>query len=266
MTYEGHSFERIIFAEARKVSKNIFCVGYQHAIIFKLQYAITKSLKKIYNPDLILTSGNMGKNKLLKSKNLEKIPIKVLGSDRFFKQISSKNFQVKNDIKKNNYCLVMPEGLISECILLFNFSLEAAIKLPSINFIWRLHPGINFNNQIKNKLKFKNLPKNIIISKQSLEKDFKKCNWTLYRGTSTIMQAVIYGLKPIYLSIPNEINIDPLYGLNKWHTKISEPKKLNQIIQNQDKFKWSRKNWFLAINYCKNHFTKFNIKILLNLL
>ena len=35
---EGINSERIIFAKAREVCKNITCIGYQHAIIFKLQH------------------------------------------------------------------------------------------------------------------------------------------------------------------------------------------------------------------------------------
>ena len=36
-TYEGHAWERIVFNEAHAANKNIKCIGYQHAAIFKNQ-------------------------------------------------------------------------------------------------------------------------------------------------------------------------------------------------------------------------------------
>jgi len=257
ITHEGHSYERLIFFEAKKFNKNIICIGYQHAIIFKFQHAICRNLKNKFNPDIILTSGKNGFNKLKKSKKLSNISIKLLGSNKKIKKIK------KNTI--SNKCLIIPEGILEECFLLFEFSIKCALKCPEVKFIWRLHPGIKFS-YLRKKINFNKLPKNIIISNNELSYDLKKCTWALYRGTTTIIEGIYNNLRPIYLEMPNEINIDPLNDLNVWHEKITNTDKFSAIIKNKNSNKWSQKNWIKALKYCNNFFNPLNIDVLLKTL
>ena len=259
ITHEGHSFERIIFSYAREANKEIKCIGYQHANVFRLQHAICRNLKFQYNPDAVFTSGINGKSKLKKSKKLNKIFIEMIGSNRSFNRNYIKYKKNKNITSQKQTCLVIPEGLLSECFILFDFSLNCAKLFPNIKFIWRLHPGIDFDIHIKNKYHNK-LPRNIIISKQTLEKDFSSSNWALYRGTTTIIQALISGIKPIYLKIPFEINIDPLHKLKNWHAVTSDANDFGNIINNFNlSKKWKYKNWNIAKKYCCNFYEPLNI-------
>ncbi len=257
ITHEGHSYERLIFYEAKKLNKNIICIGYQHAIIFKFQHAICRNLKNGFNPDIIMTSGKNGFNRLKKSKKLSNINIKLLGSNKKIKKIRKSNI--------NNKCLVLPEGILEECFLLFEFSITYALKNPEIVFIWRLHPGIKFSN-LKKRINFNKLPKNILISKKELTYDLQKCSWALYRGTTTIIEAIYNNLRPIYLEISDEINIDPLNDLNVWHEKIKTVDKFDIIFKNKNSKQWSQKNWIKALNYCNNFFNPLNINILIKTL
>tara|TARA_Y100001970_G_scaffold23488_1_gene27650 strand:+ start:31116 stop:32630 length:1515 start_codon:yes stop_codon:yes gene_type:complete len=257
ITHEGHSYERLIFFEARKYNKDIKCIGYQHAIIFKFQHAICRNLKQNYNPDVILTSGKIGYNKLIKINDLKKVSIRLLGSNK------STNKIIKNKI--NNKCLVIPEGILEECFLLFEFSIQCALKNPDSEFIWRLHPGIKFSS-IKKKIDFDKLPNNITISNNNLNVDLKECTWALYRGTTTIIEGVYSGLRPIYLELPNEINIDPLIELKLWHESISNSISFKKIIKNSNSNKWSKKNWLKATKYCNNFFDPLNMKVLIKTL
>ena len=268
ITHEGHAFERVIFANARQANSNIYCIGYQHAIIFRLQNSVFLKLKDKFNPNEILTSGITGKNKLEEAKTLKNIPIKILGSNRFMKKKSLLKFRKERKInyKKNKKSiLVIPEGLISECYTLFDFSLKCAYKFPKISFIWRLHPGIDFDSQINNNYRYKSLPKNIIVSKKSLEEDFNKCDWALYRGTTAIIQAMLFGLKPIYLELPNEFNIDPLDKINNWKVKIKNIDDFKKVMNEKSKM-WSEKKWLLSKNYCNRFFKPFDIKVLLKII
>jgi hypothetical protein len=209
--YEGHSFERISFSYAREVNPNIKCIAYQHTGVFKHSNAIFKTYNYLYNPDFILTTGYSSK-KIFESKNeFKKIPIYVLGSNRGI--IDNEEFY-SNDMNLNNLtCLILPEGIISECELLFNLSIVSAKKFPNINFIWRLHPLITFTQLRPLIGNEKDLPKNIIISTSSLENDIKSAQLVLYRGTSAVFKAISYGLIPIYFQFNDEISIDPLWDL-----------------------------------------------------
>ena len=59
-TYEGHPWERLIFAFARKVNPRVDCIGYQHALVFRKQHAIRRKLEALYEPNFILCSGEHG--------------------------------------------------------------------------------------------------------------------------------------------------------------------------------------------------------------
>ena len=45
-TFEGHAWERILFANVHQHDQNIICSGYTHAPIFRYQHAI-RSISKI---------------------------------------------------------------------------------------------------------------------------------------------------------------------------------------------------------------------------
>ena len=137
IVYEGHAWERMAFSSARRVSSEIKCIGYQHAVVFRLQHAIRRNLIDKYNPDSILTSGMIATNQFKASSGLTGIPVHLLGSSK-----SYDTDEVKNGEPVLKTCLVIPEGLPCECNLLFNFSIDCAIENPEITFIFRLHPVI----------------------------------------------------------------------------------------------------------------------------
>lgn len=258
-TYEGHAYERVIFATARKFDSTIKCISYQHTGVFKLSNAIRKRLNPEYNPDLILTSGIDGNEELQNSMELRGIPIKVLGSIR--------GDVADSDLVKKHYekcCLVIPEGFKSECYTLFSFSLQCALHRPDIKFIWRLHPSISFN-ELRNKYsEFNDLPLNIYLSIRSLEEDILTSAWVLYRGSTAIFKAISQGLRPIYLKKKDEISIDPLYKMNEWRCCISDSSDfldyLNMDIESD--FQNQRDNIYMAKRFCENHFAKIDVEVL----
>ena len=149
---------------------------------------------------------------------------------------------------------------IDERNLIFEFALECAKKNKDINFIFRFPPIINIDLLIKHNRKFRNLPANITISKVGLLDDISKSNVILYRGSSIVIQAVVFGLKPIYLKFDNELTMDPLY-------EITEGR---EIVTNIEEFELSlSKNIDINIkeelvNYCKEIYTPLDISVLEN--
>lgn len=227
--YEGHAYERIGFAAAREASSDIKCLSYQHSVIFRLSNAVRVLLKPQYNPEIILTSGVEAKEELERSFSNKEILIKVLGSPKGIDEsLSLENYALD---KSDKTCLVIPEGILSECLLILSFSLQCARENPSVKFIWRLHPSVSFKDIKRSLRNVGKFPSNIVLSNETLEHDIAKSSYALYRGSSAIFQAISFGLRPVYLEIPDEMTIDPIYKMDEWKIKVSEVSDFTEVLK-----------------------------------
>ena len=82
--------------------------------------------------------------KLLASAKLDGINYDIIGSNRGFKNLPIQKIKTINSKKVK--CVVIPEAIESECEILFKSTLEYAQILPEVDFIWRLHPLMQFKN------------------------------------------------------------------------------------------------------------------------
>jgi hypothetical protein len=261
--HEGHAWERVVFAAARSVRPRVRCIGYQHAAIFRLQHAIRRNLACEYNPDQILTAGTVGKAQLESTPGLNGIPISVLGSNRTFKGAVNGESPMRRgqaEQSNNSMCLVLPEGIASECHLLFEFSLDCVQAYPEIKFIWRLHTFVTHESLATKNPRLRKLPPNIVLSQATLEEDIARCRYALYRGTTAIVQAAVAGLRPIYLQLPDEMTIDPLYELKVWRINVKTIEDFHFVIRHdQDRLlKDSESEFRLAEGYCSDLFKSLN--------
>jgi len=257
-TYEGHAWERKVINNAKQVNQNINCIAYSGAPIFKNQHAIKRSLDKQFNPDIILVSGPIQRQQLENYGLLKNIEIDVLGSVRCNngkeKEVTL-NQTNKIVSKKKQFFLVAPEGVKKEIALLFDFSLKCAKAMPECNFIWRLHPHYGFN-----KLKYKDLPGNITLSDKALKYDLLNAHWVLYRASSVVIEAVIAGLKPIYLHEANEIKIDAIYGVDSWKSEVESVKDFESTVKNK---KGDFSDYHKALKYCNDLYSPLNEEVLI---
>jgi hypothetical protein len=229
VTYEGHSWERIAFAAARNVSPKIQCIGYQHATLFNQQHAVQRKLADKYNPDAILTSGKVAQSRLQKNQQLQDVRIETLGSNRSFARQPARKWASSNREKK--VCLVLPEGILSECNLLFGFSLQCARSIPNLEFIWRLHPNMNYETLSRQNPSLRDLPSNIVISSATLGEDIARSHLALYRGSTAIVQAGVSGVRPVYLHQTGEVPIDTLYEIAELHARVVAPDDLRKLVE-----------------------------------
>lgn len=257
ITYEGHAWERLAFSMARSVDSNLVCVGYQHSLLFHMQHAIQRKLGSNYDPDIILTSGNVAKRRLLSILDLNGIRIETLGS------IRATDIQDEKERPKEIYCLVIPEGIEIECLILFKYSVRCALRLPNIKFIWRLHPLLNFEDLKKKYEFFKHLPPNIFLSTTSIEEDVLNSTYALYRGSSAIVGAISSGVYPIYLKIPNEITIDPLYEVSSLRMEVIDVQDFEKIVNEDNK---NFENLNNLKKYCNELLTPLNVSMIKNVL
>jgi hypothetical protein len=240
--YEGHSWERLAFYMARKANSTTKCIGYQHAALFQLQHASRRSLGEKYDPDVILTAGGAGLNQWKQSRGFSNLRFDVLGSNRSLKKLKR---------QPQDTCIVLPEGYLSECEILFSFSLQCALKHPQVTFVWRLHPILSFDDLARVGIEIEELPINVIISTKTLEEDLVNCRWALFRGSTSIVTAASNGIIPLYLEREGELSVNPLFEIASSHPSISS---VDQFLPALDAPNWNQK----SINYCLEFYTPFD--------
>jgi hypothetical protein len=267
-TFEGHAWERIVYSEARRLNNNILCVGYQHAAIFKLQHAIRRNLSPEYNPDFILAAGQLGKVQLATSNEYKKMQINVLGSDRGNMDINRQDYIFNAPDISKMCCLVLPEGDFEECKKLFEFSLDCAISFPKIRFIWRLHPILTFKQIFRKYPHLSDFPLNITLSNgTSLIEDINQACMVLYRGTTSVIQSIKGGLIPLYLIIPDEMIIDPLYEISQGKVILKRLEDFKYFVENISDFvKENQDERICLLKYCETFYTNFDVDLLVNII
>lgn len=237
VTWEGWSWERMALRAARIQNSTVYCAGYQHTVLMPGSHAVKRSLDPIYDPDLVLSLG--------------KVPQEILGSANKFKGTSFLQYgsHRKSAIQKQGFSkqatptiLVTPEGIESECVLLFDFAVELALKTPSVNFIFRTHPVLPFGLLTRKYSRFGSLPGNCKVSDiADINADFKRSDFLLYRGSSVVIYAVLHGLRPIYYELPGELSIDPLYMMNEWRISIASVDEFSKAMDTDSRMNDTQK-------------------------
>lgn len=214
-TYEGHAWERIVYARARDAQPGIRCIGYQHAGLINMQHAAVRRLSARYEPDTIACAGTMARDALRRNPALRGIDVDVIGSVR---SLAPSAIQ---EAGQREACLVLPEGNLQECRLLFGLSLACARQDSSLQFIWRLHPNMRYDDLVQQHPEFAEPPANIELSTTSLSADIARSAWTLYRGSTAAIQAAAGGAFPVYLGLAGEIPVDTLIELNGLRKQVN---------------------------------------------
>ena len=211
-TYEGHPWERLIFAMARDINPSIICIGYQHALVFKKQHAIRRKLENNFEPNYILFAGENGRRQFRAIDYLPSNRLLCFGTNRMIKSKKDK-LAVQNKLR--NVFLMLSEGDLIECVPLAKLIVKLALDNPEANFIIRFHPITKVENVFKKVPELAQPPMNIELSNLSFEEDLARAHFAIYRGSTTIIKAVQYGLVPLYYERQSEISIDPLYDIQK---------------------------------------------------
>ena len=187
ITYEGYSWERMCINSVKNFDPKIKCIGYQHTPVSENHFSIFQSFDGNFNPDKIWCS-QYPSFKKIKNKIGKKHKVQV----EFFGNLNAMNAQ-SNEIKDKKFFLVIPEGIYSECKKLFEFSIKISKKFSDFIFIWRVHPVINFQRVLNMmKLRERDIPKNIQISKNKFDKDARKSSYAIYKGSAAKCLKLFY--------------------------------------------------------------------------
>ena len=213
-TYEGHPFERLFYLASYSKYKKIDKIGYIHTPYSKFQNSAYLDFGAKMNPTHLLTYGKF-ENYIDKFKF--KVLYEIYGSTRYSKKnLSLKDFE--NNNRKN--ILFLPDGIDVEINDFLKLAIKLSINFPKYNFIFRLHPisKIKFSKKISNlNIKYKNF----YLSEKTIDYDSNISLISIYRSSSSVIQAIRGGSLPIYYSI-GEVSSDPLFELENFIIKIKD--------------------------------------------
>ena len=239
------------------LNPNIFIIAYQYSVLVKYQNNMYRLKNRKYLPDLICTSGKINKKILSKHYSKYKIPIIIIGNNIGFKKLKNLD-QFDNSTHIQNKCLIIPEGISSEIKIMINFIIEYINTYRNNTlFCIKSHPSYNKNFYEKNFniSKFNNI-------KFVLDDEFDVLDYGyfLHRGTSLSINLASQKIKQIYLKTPDNIDINPLFQIEKECTFVTKVSELDNIFAN--KIKYNPK----LVNFSNNYFEKLNFNSLLSIL
>ena len=241
LTYEGHAIDRGIILLSKKISDKIKVYGYYHPPLFDNLLSSKKKIGSKLDPDYLICNSYPAYNffkKIYKGKTL---------------QSNRNNFKTFDDKKlnKKKLCIVLSEGLKDEMNVFINFIKIYALKNKSFNFIFQIHPNLDFNfyKNIINRLGISN-----ITCKKSEDINYSSVSYAVYRGSGSIIELVAkYKIYPIYLDIFKSFNIDTLFEINQ-KNRLGYIQKNLHLLNIKD-LNNQKKNFLLkSYRYCKNYY------------
>ncbi|OGQ05120.1 MAG: hypothetical protein A2W61_06280 [Deltaproteobacteria bacterium RIFCSPLOWO2_01_44_7] len=228
--YEGHAWEECSWRGVKSTGLSCKTVGYQHTVIMSRALDLLKPESNgSIQPDIILCSGRRSLEMMQKGIRKNISQYLVFGSFRTFKNGASLRPHQGQPV-----ILVTPEGILEEAALLFNVAIETAQKLKGCHFIFRCHPVLPMTKVLPVLNSDPGLLPNIEMSSNNFDADLDRSSILFYRGSSTVLYAILKGLRPIYYHTGGEI-IDPLHELSEWKINVASSAELQKVLAN-----WNR--------------------------
>lgn len=252
--YEGHGWEQSSWVGAKAAASECITIGYQHTIL--LRYNIELLRKKDatlarLRPDIALCTGPRTAAMLgLSHPQTTLVPF---GTPR---RSQAREPQAPRPAQRT--VLVLPEGHLDENVLLFTAAMQAAARLPDYRFVFRCHPVLPFERVLASLPRDPGQLPNVERSTGvSIEHDFDRSSAILYRGSSSVLYAILAGLKPLYWHHPGRHDIDPLFELPVWRARISSPEGLEDTLRRyaETDDRSIEQEWRQAADYVLNYAT-----------
>ena len=227
--YEGQAWEHC--ARLGVLASGVPCqtVGYQHTVLLPIQLLAFDGAGDglmTSRPDQVLCLGPQTAAMLGASHPRERLL--VFGT---FRSIPAGQDHAPRPGQRT--VLVVPEsGLLAETKVLLHFATRAARALPDHRFIFRCHPIMPFEAVRLHLQEDPRACQNVEVSRApSIGEDFARASVVLYRGSSSVLYAVLHGLKPVYVHDEALLDTDPLFGLTGWRATVSSVADLAETLR-----------------------------------
>jgi hypothetical protein len=262
MTWEGHAWERMAVAATRAAAPTALCVGYQHTVLFPNQHAIRRRLGSSYDPEVVLTVGDVNRDALRATWGGD---VRTVGSTRRASDGGAGPEQGDRPLR----CVIIPEGLPSEVEVLAQFALRLAEIAPDVQFALRMHPVLSWDTIVAAQPAWRQLPSNVVLSTTpDLTEEFRRCRWVLYRGSSAVVHAVREGVRPLYVKGDESMPLDPLEALNQWRHRVRSVDEALGIIRSDQETPVSSlaDEWRPARAFAEAYMRPLDARVLLDVL
>ena len=232
LTLEGHSYEALICEKFRVEKEEIQVFMYQHGPITLKQFGLSQFLQDASTNTIILTSGEVTKEFLLRKNPTLAKSIFNIGSQKFqaFEKkamTSDALFQAK---KSSRTILFAPEGVLGSTLKLLEIALEVADTFKDLNFIFRIHPHLS-RDEVRARLRSRNsIPINFYFSSRNLEDDLIVSIACIYRSSAVAIQGLGFGVQPIFSDEGSGHGLDPIDATLIPHKSFNESEKLIPIL------------------------------------
>lgn len=251
--YEGQPWECAAWQGAKAADAHCVTVGYQHTVVMRHSLSVLAPGRipgEASAPDVVLCLGELTRDMMARGHEPLGSRLVAFGSFR-----RPKRLVVALPQPSRRAILVVPEtGVRREARLLFNFAIEAAALLPEYRFIFRCHPSMPFARLRGYLTSAPEAFPNIEVSEgRTIGDDFARASVVLYRGSSSVLYAVLYGLKPIYLQDAASPDVDPLATLSGWRDRVGSPDEMAQAVQRYhlcEETSWTEA-WRAAVQYAE---------------
>ena len=100
------------------------------------------------------------------------------------------------------------------------------------------------------------------LSNKSINDDLNICKYVVFRGSAAVFEAVSQGLKPIYLDVKNETNINPFKNIFLNICNVIEPEDIFKTLKYYESNKINKN----IIDYSNNYFAEIDTKVIRSLL
>jgi hypothetical protein len=229
ITFEGYPWERLACRLVHNKFPNTVIIGYLHAAISDGPRAINHKFGGGMDPDHFLCAGRYMKQKLVKEGDFKLKNYTVIGSPKFFPQDNSR---MRHLFDSQRCILAVPEGMLSETLILGRALAQLAAKLPKMRCILRLHPVLSKVKLLRCFPEFSSAPRNFEISSQLLKRDIEISGWVIYRGSSAVLAAISGGLRPLYFDHTDSNYGDVIDANLSWRIKCASVTELaTQILK-----------------------------------
>ncbi len=250
-TFENYALEKMCIAALRERNSGIDIVGFQHAFIARnsFKYFLGEGeIELVPKPDRIITMGQVTR-RILASKGWKDALLTTGCALRQAKTLSQSPvvYGVHRTI------LVVFPMMFQESVEILRFLYDANFKDYPYSVILRFHPQTQVDKVL---LALPCLPKNFVISKNSLAEDLQDTGIVLYTVSTVAIEALMVGLPVIYLNLNPLLNLDPLFEWEQLKAVVSVPKELQPAIErltNLDKTDY-QKQYESSKMYIKDYF------------
>ena len=231
--YEGHAWEPCLWRGVRAIDPFCRIVGYQHTAVFRESVSMLRPADVCPGsvPEVVLCLGDLPCELLQPGHASFRTQLVRFGS---FRNRHTCQVQQPADPARRTM-LVTPEGIVSETTTLFTFAYVVAQRLPSYTVRLRCHPEVPMAKarQLVS-VDLTRLPNLILSEGRRIEEDFAQASVLLYRGSSSVLYAIAYGLLPIYQQLHGERDRDPLFMLPDWRKRCATPEELSQVLMQHE--------------------------------